>query len=69
VRRTLVIPKRKSPPRGERIRVMPGVLGDVMIVHDDGSMVVHVKIADVVRALERALLGIELRSTGPGASG
>ena len=50
---TLVV-DRKSEPRGRRIRVMPGVMGELLSFNVDGAVVVSVKVADLRRFLVRA---------------
>ena len=49
---TLVVP-RKSPPKGERIRVAPGLTGQLLAVNADGDVVASVKLADVERYLAK----------------
>ncbi len=43
---------RKKPPKGRRVRVLPGVMG-VFIGWAGGSCIVDVSVADVRRYLER----------------
>lgn len=49
---TLVI-TRKSEPRGRRVRVMPGVMGELLSFNAAGEVIVSVKVADVRRCLDR----------------
>lgn len=50
-RMTLCVP-RKSEPKGFRVRVMPGVMGE-LLNFVNGQVVASVKVADLRRYLER----------------
>ncbi len=49
---TLVVP-RKSPPKGERIRLAPGLTGQLLAVNDNGDVVASAKLDDIERYLAR----------------
>jgi hypothetical protein len=54
---TLVM-QRKQPPRGERVRVLPGLFGHLLSCTDRG-VVVSVKVDDTIRWLTKHMSEIE----------
>lgn len=52
--RTTMILNVNRTPRGERMRVLPGVMGVVLSVNQEGRTNCLVQVADVEKALEKA---------------
>jgi hypothetical protein len=50
----LVVKRSGRPPRGERVRVLPGVMGELLCENAAGELVVRVEVAALERWLKRA---------------